>query len=171
MQSEIISGIYNQIYESLEKLAKSTKLFSFKENSDCYAQFGVVDICQESMDKSGQNIIFEEKEFKVPSFFEICFSVKLSGKDITKLLDAYAKIAVYFKDNNTVNIGKWNWHENPSDKIYLEPVIRPLEQEGKFMAQDSTTMELRFRTTFALNSENGRAIRRVEQKIINSNVM
>lgn len=171
MQTEIISGIYNQIYESLKKIEKSCKSFSLKENTDCFVQFGVVDICQEIMDKSGQYVFVDEKEFKVPSFFDICFSITISGNNINKILDSYAKIAVYFKDNNTINIKEWNWHENPTEKIYLEPIIRPLKVDADSNTSGFTKMELRFRTGFALNSENGRGIKRVEQKIINSNVM
>lgn len=171
MQTEIISGIYDQIAKSLTQLHKNCKSFSLSENTDCYVQFGIVDICQEMLDKSGQYVFVDEKEYKVPSFFDICFSITVSGKNIKKVLDSYAKIAVYFKDNNTIDIKEWNWHENPTDKIYLEPVVRPLKTDADFEASGITKLELRFRTEFALNSENGRGFKRVEQKIINSNVM
>lgn len=171
MQTEIISGIYNQINESLVQLEKNCKSFSLTENTECFVQFGIVDICQEMMDKSGQCLFVDEKEYKVPSFFDICFNITISGSDIKKVLDSYAKIAVHFKDNNTINIKEWNWHENPTDKIYIEPVIRPLKVDADVDYSDFIKMELRFRTGFALNSEHGREIKRVEQKIINSNVM
>lgn len=156
-QSEIICGIY----ESIDK-----KVGHIKACIGSKICVYVNDLCQCMFDKSGQRIIVNEQQYEQPAIYEICIGIVIEGKNLSSVLKTYGSIAVYFKDNPSVDISEWNWHGSTTDKIYLEPVIRHVDFNKKSFDGEVHKFELLYKTEFSLNSQKSSGFKRVEKRDI-----
>lgn len=155
-QWKIISEIYRQI--SL-KIAAITY-------PDIKMKIVVNDICQCMIDKSGQRIIVDEKQYEQPAVYEMSIQVMFEGADIDTLLQAYGETAVLFKDDPELDVKEYIWHGNSSAKIYLEPVIRHVDYGNINYCNGVYTYCLVYKTEFSLNSQKAYGFKRVEKRDI-----
>jgi hypothetical protein len=137
-----------------------------QKGEDCTVGAYIKDICQNETDRSGQKVIFEEQQFDQPTNFELCIAIETSGKNLSEVLKTYGMVAVFFKDNPSIDIGEWKWHGASSDKIYLEPIIRHIDIEKKKVRDGTYFFELLFRTEIRLNSQKSTEFKRVEKRDI-----
>lgn len=163
-QSDIICGIYESVCRGVEDVAKQTGLFSVNSESECSAYVAVADIAQCMFDKSGQRIVVHEAQYEQPACYEMCLTVSLEGKDMGAALKAFGAVAVYFKDNPAVDISAWKWHGCPSDKIYLEPIVRHADFSGSVAADRKACFVLVYKAEFSLNSQRASGFKRVEKR-------
>ena len=157
-QWSIASEIFKSVSSTVSKLS----------NESCQVKVNVNDISQSMCDKSGQRLIIDEQQYEQPARFEMCLCIYVSSSDAAKALLQYAKIAVYFKDNPSIDISKFNWHGCNDGKVYLEPVIRHADPEKLSSEDGNCRLELRYIVEFSLNSEKASAFKRVEKRDIRS---
>lgn len=155
-QWEIISGVYSKLSESIKKI----------KTGEVEAGLYIKDICQCMFDKSGQQIIVDEKMYEQPAIYEICLGIKIQGKDISDVLKTYGQIAVYMKDNPSISIEEWKWHGSSSDKVYFEPVIRHADLSKSSFENGVHSFELLYKTEISLNSQKSSEFKRVEKREI-----
>ena len=155
-QWKIISEIYKQI-------ATRTGAIVYP---DVKITVNINDICQCMIDKSGQRIIVDEKQYEQPAVYEMSVEILFEGNNIDMLLQAYGEAAVLFKDNPELDIVKYNWHGSSTDKIYLEPVIRHVDHGNVNYCEGVYRYSLIYKTEFSLNSQKAYGFKRVEKRDI-----
>lgn len=155
-QWKIISRIYEQLNLKIAALRYSSVTIRVIVN----------DLCQSMIDKSGQRIIVDEKQYEQPAVYEMSIQIVFEGTDIGMLLQAYGETAVLFKDEPEIDIGEYSWHGSAARKIYMEPVIRHVQYETVNYCNERYMYRLMYKTEFSLNSQKAYGFKRVEKRDI-----
>ena len=155
-QWKIAAEIYNQVLLKLSDISYAGVEIKVVVN----------DICQCMVDKSGQRIIVDEKQYEQPAVYELSIQGVFEGCDTGSLLQAYGEVAVLFKDEPDLTIEKCNWHGSPGDTIYLEPVIRHVDCNKVNFFDGKYRFELGYKTEFSINSQKATGFKRVEKRDI-----
>jgi hypothetical protein len=182
-QSAILKESYEAMYRVLVELGSSLKLFSvesgyitdrkdiIKNGFKSVVLLGIADISQLTKDKNGRNIIVNDISYEEPT--RICFilSITAVSEQYPDLLETIGAIIRYFKDNNMISIGDYNWYGNNDGMIYIEPVIRKPDSKQNKLIDVLPSLSVEYLVEVAINSEKGTRVKRVEKQKIQSNVI
>lgn len=155
-QWNIINEIYNLIFLRVNSIKYPSVNISVVIN----------DLCQCVVDRTGQKVIFEEKQYEPPAMFEMSISVRFEGKNINDLLKAYGEVVVLLKDNPELDIGNYAWHGSITNKIYLHPIVRNVNHGRIPDCEGLFKYELVYSTEFSINSHKSYEFKRVEKREI-----
>lgn len=175
-QSDIAGCIYTALFEELQKVGGTA--FSVREFADGITDFtvpvvvpSVTDICQIAVDKSGQRIIVDEKQYETPAQFKMDVRIAVYGDAYAAVLGVLGEIAVCFKDNPSLDVTACNWHGNECSKAFVEPEIRQPDAQRFCDKEHVHVLALSYRIDFNLNSRIGIGFRRVEKRDLHSTVL
>lgn len=151
--------IAERIYKKVKEIVSRDK----KEN----CKVSVKDICQTACDKNGQRIIVNEQMYEQPTMFEMCLSIGFEGEDYGEMLRKYCEIAVFLKDNPTIEIEEeCKWHGMTGNVVFLEPIVRKLDLEEQKEKKADEKIELLYKVEFSLNSQKSFEFKRIEKRDI-----
>jgi hypothetical protein len=178
-QSDVMKYILESIRGSLVDISGKERIFMVEEcgqkrdsGSDQLpvVRIEITDVCQLAFDKSGERIVVDEKQYEPPTQFAMCIRFAVSGADVSLVLGAVGELAVFFKDNPSVDISDCSWHGNDLKKIFLEPVIRQ-PVPGNELQKDGCVLNLDYRIDFGINSRRGTTFKRVENRDLRSRMI
>jgi hypothetical protein len=177
-QSDIAACIYTSLFDELKTLGSSEPAFTVCECVSGITDFSrpvvvpsVTDICQIAIDKSGQRIIVDEKQYETPAQFKMGICIAIYCTEYAAVLNVLGEIAVCFKDNPSLDVSVCNWHGNECKKAFLEPVIRQLDQTRFADRENVHALSLSYQIDFNVNSRIGTGFKRVEKRDLHSTVL
>ncbi len=170
-QSGVLRYCYEKVFEILRQEGEQSKLYTIMENTASEhintpgtALFiSVSDFAQIAQDKNGEKVFVEEQMFPAPTFMAFILSIEIRAEQYPDVLEAAGYIVRYFKDNNTFEAGDYNWHDNTSNTVYIEPVIREPCINVTRNRSFSAVITLEYRIEAAINSEKGGTFKRVQK--------
>ena len=174
-QSAVLKHCYDQIFLSLTELGKKTPVFAVgdgggnkeKKDKSPVLFLGVTDVSQISQDKTGEKVYINGKAYPEPTFVGCFLSLTVVAEKYSEALEIAGAVIRYFKDENAISLGDYNWHGNDRDKVFLEPIVRqPEGYAGQNLAVPCIT--LNYRLEVAINSAKEEGFRRVEKRDIRS---
>jgi hypothetical protein len=175
-QSDIAGCIYASLFEELQTVGGTACTVS--EFADGITDFTVpvvvptiTDICQIAIDKSGQRIIVDEKQYETPAQYKMGVCIAVYGTAYAAVLGVLGEIAVCFKDNPSLDVTDCNWHGNECSKVFVEPEIRQPDAQRFCDKEHVHVLSLSYRIDFNLNSRIGIGFRRVEKRDLHSTVL
>ena len=178
-QSAILRAAYEAVYKNLSELGEENKLFKVsdgameesKNGQQPVVYLGVSDLCQLYPDKNGQKVEMGEIIFEVPARVGCIFSLTVTSGAYPLLLETVGQLIQYFKDNNTILLEDYKWHGENEGKIFIEPVIRKPEPQGKPKNHDLPVIIIEYILEVGINSLKGTPFKRVEKKILKGNII
>ena len=175
-QYAVLKHCYDQLLMSLTELGKSSPAFTVKDggfngekkDKNPMVFLGVTDISQISQDKSGEKIYVDEKAYPEPTYVGCIISLAIVAEKYSEALEIVGAIIRYFKDENAIALGSYNWHGNDRDKVFLEAIVRQPEGGQSVMPP---CIVVNYRLEVAINSEKEEGFRRVERRDIRSKAL
>ncbi|MDR3303828.1 MAG: hypothetical protein LBS86_05390 [Treponema sp.] len=167
-QETVLQYCYDALCERLAALGETSGLFALDavhgtRTGASTVRVGIADVSQVAADRNGVHVVVDERLYAAPTRIACVVALTVSAERYTDALATLGMLVKHFKEQNTLEVGAFNWHGNTDGMIYLEPLLR--EPERRPVAE-TPVLTLEYRFEVGINAEQSEPVHRVEQRSV-----